>query len=335
MALERAEIVLLARGRFDLRTTVLSHGAELLPPFRWHDGARPVLERAEELPDGSVHLLRIRSAPRGAVLEVTGEDAREIEVLAPLAARVRHALALDVDFAEFHRACARDPVLRPVARLGLGHVLRGTSVFEDVVKVLARSTNARAAARSIDRLVALGRRCPARPALRAFPSPGAFARLPAGRLREFTALGHRAVWITALARDVVAGRRDLERIARLSASEAARALRSIPGIGAAGTACLLLLLGHYDEPVRDRAARAFARRVLGNDRAALDRWLRSHTPWRGLGLWLAHRAADPAVAAVLKSSRPPEVLAKRVARRSGRGMRRSRARVRRTRPPER
>jgi 3-methyladenine DNA glycosylase/8-oxoguanine DNA glycosylase len=335
MALERAEIVLLARGRFDLRTTVLSHGAELLPPFRWHDGARPVLERAEELPDGSVHLLRIHSAPRGAVLEVTGEDAREIEVLAPLAARVRHAFALDVDFAEFHRACARDPVLRPVARLGLGHVLRGTSVFEDVVKVLARSNNARAAARSIDRLVALGRRCPARPALRAFPSPGAFARLPAERLREFTALGHRAVWITALARDVVAGRRDLEGIARLSASEAARALRSIPGIGAAGTACLLLLLGHYDEPVRDGAARAFARRVLGNDRAALDRWLRSHTPWRGLGLWLAHRAADPAVAAVLKSSRPPEVLAKRVARRSGRGMRRSRARVRRTRPPER
>src|SRR4030095_11094846 len=108
---ERPEIVLRARSRFDLRATVLSQDHAELPPFRWCDGRRPSLERAEELPDGSVHLLRIRQAPRGVVLEVTGRTAREIEVLAPLAIRVRRALALDQDLAHFHRACARDPLL--------------------------------------------------------------------------------------------------------------------------------------------------------------------------------------------------------------------------------
>src|SRR5262249_6999644 len=77
VALERAEIVLPARGRFDLRATVLSNGRHELPPFRWHEGARPVLERAEELPGGSVLLLAIRPAPDGVVLRVTGEDASE------------------------------------------------------------------------------------------------------------------------------------------------------------------------------------------------------------------------------------------------------------------
>ena len=62
MALERTEIVLPARGRFDLRATVLADGSHMLPPYRWHEGSRPVLERPEQLPDGSVHLLRIRPA---------------------------------------------------------------------------------------------------------------------------------------------------------------------------------------------------------------------------------------------------------------------------------
>src|SRR5262245_709132 len=177
MTLERAEIVLPARGRFDLRTTVLDWGHGPPPPYRWHDGRRPVLERAEELAGGSVHLLRIRPEPRGVVLEVTGRDAREIEVLAPLAARVRRALSLDVDLADFHRRCRADPLLRPLARVGLGRMLRGTSVFEDVVGVLAGSTgSSRADPSAIGRLVRLGRRVPAQPGVRAFPSPRILAR---------------------------------------------------------------------------------------------------------------------------------------------------------------
>lgn len=336
MALERTEIVLPARGRFDLRATVLADGSHLLPPYRWHEGSRPVLERPEQLPDGSVHLLRIRPAPRGVVLEVTGEGAREIEVLAPLAARVRRALALDVDLADFRRACARDPLLRPVARLGLGRLLRGTSVFEDVVTVLAGSnTTWEETGRSIGRLLRFGRRCPARRTLRAFPSPAALARIPARRLAGETGLGDRAARIVELSRAVVAGRRDLDALSRLGARATARALRGVRGIGPGGVGRLLLLLGHHDEPVRDRTARAFAQRTFGRDGSALDRWLRRQVPWRGLALWLAPRAADPATVALLRSGRWLAVPASRAARRTGREMPRSRARARRTHRPER
>src|SRR6516162_2786883 len=157
VALERSEIVLPARGRFDLRATMLSNEPRALPPFRWRDGARAVLERAEELPGGSVLLLSIRPHPGGVVLRATGEDAREIEVLAPLAARVRRALDLDLDLATFHRLCRRDPLLRRVAALGAGRLLRGTSLFEDVVGAVVAGGGVAATAR----IAALGRRCPA------------------------------------------------------------------------------------------------------------------------------------------------------------------------------
>jgi 3-methyladenine DNA glycosylase/8-oxoguanine DNA glycosylase len=288
VALERTEIVLPARGRFDLRATVRSRGPQGLPPYRWRDGATPLLERAEQLPDGSVHLLAIRPDRRGVVLRVTGRDAREIEVLAPLAARVRRALALDFDPAPFQRACATDPLLHPVARLGLGRVLHGTSAFEDVVGALAcggaASTEGTGA---LARLAALGPRCPARPSLRAFPAAGAVARIDPRRLRERTGLGQLAAGIRTLARESARGRRDLRAIDHLSTTAAARALAGVRGLGPVGVARVLLLLGHHDRPVLEPEARTFARSRLGHDRARFDRWLRRHRPWRGLALWFA------------------------------------------------
>jgi 3-methyladenine DNA glycosylase/8-oxoguanine DNA glycosylase len=281
VALERTEIVLPARGRFDLRATVLARGLDDLPPYRWRDGRPPLLERAEELQDGSVHLLAIRPDRRGAVLQVTGTDAREIEVLAPLAARVRRALALDFDPAAFQRGCAGDPLLRPVARLGLGRVLHGTSCFEDVVTTLLHDD-----ARIRARLAALGPRCPARPALRAFPSARLLARTDVQRLRERTGLGPRAAWVHSLARDAARGE-GLEGIDALSVTGAARRLAAVRGLTPTGIARVLVLLGHHDRPALDPAVRSSVRRALGDRHLRIEHWLRRHRPWRGLALWCA------------------------------------------------
>ncbi len=270
--LERAEIVLPARGRFDLRTTVLSDRYHELPPFRWQDGARPFLERPEQLPDGSVHLLRIRPALEGVRLEVTGRDAREIEVLAPLAARVRRALGLDQPLAGWRRTPAREPLLRPDARRGPGRLLRGTVMFEDLVKVLVCShATWPEAVRSITRLTALGRRCPARPGLRAFPGPATLARLSIRQLEARTRLGHGAARIATLARDVAAGRCDLDAIERLPPAQATRALRAVPGLGASGVSRLLLRLGHRDPPVVEGGRRSGAPPALRTARASQRR----------------------------------------------------------------
>ena len=332
VALERAEIVLPARGRFDLRATVLSRDRLALPPFRWHDGERPVLERAEELPGGSVLLLSIRPHPGGVVLRATGQDASEIEVLAPLAARVRRALDLDLDLAAFHRLCRRDPLLRRVAALGAGRLLRGTSLFEDVVGAVVAGGGVAATAR----IAALGRRCPAAPELRAFPEPRRLARMAVRRL-ERTGLGSRARMVSALATLQLNG---LEHLPR---RQLAARLARTAGVDRATVAWLMLLLGHHDRPALDRATVAFVTRAFGSDRSAgsaFGRRIARWRPWGGLALWWARWLETPlatrlgADATSLRSRRPaPADPDRRDGRTRGRGTRRSPRPGARTPPP--
>ena len=334
MALERAEIVLPAQGRFDLRATMLSRDRRALPPFRWRDGARPVLERAEGLPGGSVLLLSIRPHPGGVVLRATGEDAREIEVLAPLAARVRRALDLDLDLAAFHRLCRRDPLLRGVASLGAGRLLRGTSLFEDVVTAIAMGSSDAAATA---RIAALGRRCPAAPELRAFPEPRTLARMAVRRLGERTGLGSRARVVSAVAQ------LHLGALEQLSRRRLAARLARIPGIDRETVAWLMLLLGHHDRPVLDGATVRFATRTFGPGRAAdsiFARRIAHWRPWGGLALWWARWLETPlatrlgADATSLRSRRPaPPDPDRRDGRTRGRGTSRSPKPGARTPPP--
>jgi 3-methyladenine DNA glycosylase/8-oxoguanine DNA glycosylase len=334
MALERAEIVLPARGRFNLRATVLSRDHLALPAFRWRDGARPVLERAEELPGGSVFLLSIRPHASGVVLRATGEDASEIEVLAPLAARVRRALDLDLDLAAFHRLCRSDPLLRRAASLGAGRLLRGTSLFEDVVNAVAPGNGDAAAAA---RIAALGRRCPAAPELRAFPEPRALARMAVRRLDERTGLGSRARVVSAIATLYPDPLEHLPR-RRLSGQ-----LARIAGVDRATLAWLMLLLGHHDRPVLDGAAVRFATRAFGPGRSAdsaFGRRIARWRPWSGLALWWAQRLETPAAvrlggeATNLRTRRRlPADPDRRDDRTRDRGMRRSPKPEARTPPP--
>ena len=332
VALERAEIVLPARGRFDLRATVLSRDPLAMAPFRWRDGARPVLERAEELPGGSVLLLSIRPHPGGVVLRATGEDASEIEVLAPLAARVRRALDLDLYLAAFHRLCRRDPLLRRVAALGAGRLLRGTSLFEDVVGAVVAGGGVAATAR----IAALGRRCPAAPELRAFPEPRRLARMAVRRL-ERTGLGSRARMVSALATLQLNG---LEHLPR---RQLAARLARTAGVDRATVAWLMLLLGHHDRPALDRATVAFVTRAFGSDRSAgsaFGRRIARWRPWGGLALWwarwletpLATRLGADATSLRSRSPAPPDP-DRRDGRTRGRGTRRSPRPGARTPPP--
>lgn len=271
-----ADILLPARGNFDLRATVLSHAGWRMPPWRWEDGARPALYRAEALADGAVRLLTIRAAADGVVLRVTGHDAAEPEVLAPLAARVRASLQLDLDLRPFHRWCRTEPTLRPAATLRLGRILRGTTLFEDLVTAIVRQdASPEAAMNAMTRLALLGPRCPVDRRLRAFPDATQLADVGVRRLR-LLGLGAASSAIARLARDVVAGRVDLVGLERTAAGRPlrslSRTLRALPGIGAPAAGWLALLLGHVDGALVDaRSARRLA----------------DWAPWRGLALWCA------------------------------------------------
>lgn len=132
------------------------------PPWRpWTRGA---IARAERTADGRVHLAVVRRRPGGILVSLTGVGAAQAENLAPVAARIRRALAA-------------------------GERLRGTSAFEDAVASLL--DDARAPARTRSAVLRLGGRCPAAPGLRIMPDPTCVLRTPRAALDR--ALGSRAL----------------------------------------------------------------------------------------------------------------------------------------------
>jgi 3-methyladenine DNA glycosylase/8-oxoguanine DNA glycosylase len=231
----------------------------------------------------------MRAHATGVALRVIGPDAAAGEVVAPLAARARRALRLDEDLRPFHALCRREPALRPIARGGLGRLLRGTTLFEDAVTaIVGGNTGWPAAVASVARLGHLGAACAADRELHAFPTPSEIVGAGLLRLRGPVGLGQRAASVLGLAHDVGRGTRDL---AALDAAAAAmstvaldRALRRIRGVGPATTPWLLAMLGHYDLPLLDRATRAWASRALPGARDT-ERRLRRYGSWSGLVLW--------------------------------------------------
>ena len=330
-----AEITLPARGRFDLRATVLSHGYHELAPCRWEDGRIPTLHRVERLPSRSVYRLAVRPATGGVVLRVTGRDATEAEVLAPLAARMRRALRLNEDLTDFHRLCRLEPELRPIARLGMGRLLRGTTLFEDLVKAIAwTNTTWRGAVSMIDRLGRLGSRYPAEPRLRAFPTPDQLLAAGERGLRERAGLGYRAPYLITLAEQVVTGALELEtlsaRAPTLSSADLARTLAAIRGAGPATVAYGLMLLGHYDRPAIDSATLRFAADVLDGGRpttiAKLQQRFAGYGEWAALVLWFRQwHAGRHAIALLEARCRAASMAGLRTRRRVVRGRRGSRS----------
>jgi 3-methyladenine DNA glycosylase/8-oxoguanine DNA glycosylase len=299
MARVAAQIFLPARGRFDLVATVESGARALGRPWVWAGGRRPVLRRAERLHGRAVHLLEIRPAPGGVVLRAVGPGANEIEQLAPLAARVRRALQLDVDLTDLHRRCHGQSGLAWIARGALGRIVHGTTLFEDCVAALLGDA-------AMPHLVAYGRRCPELPALRACPTPLDLATVGTRGLRARTGLDRRADAAVRLARAVVAGRGGLPtldaRAASLSRPALLRALRALPGLSSSASATLAPLLGHHERLALDRLTLRRATRVLLPGRppraAELRRRLAPLGPWGGLVLALcAARGAATDLAA--------------------------------------
>lgn len=278
---------------FSLRGTVLGYGYYELPPFHW-DGA--VLRRAESL-DGRVCLLEVRERPsrspgRAAlVVSLRSDTALAAAARQELARRTRSMLRLDHDLTEFYALCRREPGLRRIPRLGLGRLLRGTSLFEDLVKAIAwTNTSWAQAVKMIRRIGDLGDPCPVAPVFRAWPRPAQI--LEAGRryLEHEARLGYRVAYILELAERVASGSLDLEKIEGIQDPLVlAEALLEITGVGPTSVAYLQAMLGHYDRPVLDSATLAYLAKFHFRGRrptaSQVGKKLAPYGRWQGLILW--------------------------------------------------
>jgi 3-methyladenine DNA glycosylase/8-oxoguanine DNA glycosylase len=163
-------------------------------------------------------------------LVVVGARASDREAAREAIARLRFSLGLDDDLRAFHERFRWDPLLGPALRRNpYVRARRRPRPFEALVWAVTEQLIEFGRAVAIQRrlLDGLGTRCP-RTGLRDAPGAATVAGVAPARLESFGLTATRAMALVRAAREVAAGRVDLDSPDHESAW---RRLRAIPGIG--------------------------------------------------------------------------------------------------------
>ncbi len=280
----------------DLRRCVMSHGLTHLPPMTVHDddsGFDVVLA----MPRGRPLRTTVRPAGKQRARITAQPSPRSAAQKDAVTAGVRHLLRLDVDLSALYALLGEDPDLAWAVQ-GAGRMLRGQTVFEDVVKTICTTNCAwSGTVRMVSALVAhLGE-----PALgeppdtlhRAFPTPGAMAAADDEFYAGVVRAGYRGPYLRTLAAAVADGALDLEALATTSAedlsdSELEELLLSLQGVGPYAAAHIMMLLGRHSRLVLDSWTRPTYARLVGRKTkdTTIERRFRRYGPWAGLAFWL-------------------------------------------------
>ena len=287
----------------ELRVEVVPRWAFRLPARGGRDGVLRcrggVLERLLHI-EGRRAVVRVAQTGQRRVL--FGAWAQDRDLAAAAIDRMRFALAVDDDLRPFWERHRDDPLIGPsLRRAPWLRITRRPAAFEAlawaVCEQLIESTRAAEIERRI--VCALGPRCPDS-GLRDVPSAAALAGCAPARLESFDLTGRRAIALVRVAREVAAGRIDLD---GGDHERAWRRLLMIPTIGRwtvemlaqtgqgrydivpAGDLNFLKLLGRWQSG-GNPAARAHE----GEVRALFARY----GEWAGLAAAHALRAGAPA-----------------------------------------
>ncbi len=262
---------------FSFLETLSAHGWRRLAPFVW-DEDRQTLSRPEVLGDGTLIELTLQDDGGDAVRVEGAGGGEEAEIVR----RVRRMLQLDVPLDGFHAYCRTQPSLAHLEQCRRGRLLRGPTLFEDTLKVIAtvNTTWAQTIAMSARLVQHFGSEG------RAFPTPAQIASVPFDEFAAKARMGYRAAYVHAIATQVVSGELNLEgwQSEDLTAEELRKRLLSLPGIGPYGAACLMLYLGKPAHVNADSVARALLGKELGRtvtDKEVLA-FFEGHGEWRGL-----------------------------------------------------
>ena len=211
-----------------------------------------------------------------------------------MARRVDVMLHASEDLSGFYALCKTVPALHEARRLGAGRCMRAPTLWEDVLKtILGTNVTWRQAVTMINRLAQIGDPCPARPELRAWPTPGQVVRAGERFLRNTVRAGYRSPYIMELAKAQKTGDIDLDTIDgtadKLSEKELFDKLVALKGVGKSSAHFLMNLLGHYDHLPVDSATYAYATRELFNGRRPTEKQIRRRFArfgkWQSLAYW--------------------------------------------------
>lgn len=283
---------------FNFIATVESHGWYRLAPLSW-DRNTQTLVTTEVFEQAAVGLT-IRCS--GESLAITAASDAKLPSR-ELRDRMRRMFQLDVGLEDFHRRCAKSARYRRVLAAGYGRLLCGSTLFEDIVKIIA-TTNV-TWSQTVRMVSLLAEKCGRKTdsGHHAFPAPEDISRRSAGWLQTHCRLGYRAAFIHQLARGIVSGEIDLPGMADpgQTTEELFRSYRQLPGIGPYGAAHLLAMDGRHDFIAVDTEFRRFVRdRYFASDENIGDIELVSRYQkwgrWKYLAywseLWESSRVAD-------------------------------------------
>lgn len=244
----------------------------------WQPARDRVRFRAEAVDPARVSRPRLAAAPAAG--------AARREQLEEAVGRMRCALWIDADLADFHRRFRRDrlvgplirrmPDFRPKGRPWPWEALAAAVVGQLIEAERAALIERRIAARWGPRLGE------GRDALRDVPGPSAIAGRAPAELEEMDLVGKRALALRRLARDVAAGR------CRIASPEGDERLLAMPQIGPWTVQCLALFgRNELDSlPAGDLGYIKLVGRLAGGGRRAtvaeVEEFYAPYEPYRGL-----------------------------------------------------
>jgi len=233
---------------FKFKTTATGHGWYRLAPFHY-DNDQKTLYKVEELESGKV--VHITIAPYGedavtvSVNDGVLDDSEQAEILQ----KVRWMLRLDENLQPFYEKCLQIPEMAYVAHEKHGRLLRSSTIFEDIVKVMltTNTTWNRTISMAAAIVNKMGKPLESHPELKAFPKPSTFVEKGEAYLKEEIRLGYRSGYLYELALKVASGELDLTKWKNLPTEQLIKELKAIKGIGPYAQSTLLMILGSYSE----------------------------------------------------------------------------------------
>lgn len=281
------QIIIPTPTGFNFRRTALSHGWCELPPFALEQD-KWLLHYTLALPSASPVTVTMQAVTEG--VEVTVSRVLSLAEAQQVRRDVRHILRLDEDLSEFYAQLRADAAWAGIAQAGAGRLLRGASVWEDLVKTLCTTNCSWALTKKmVAGLVSVGE--PDHAGRRTFPTPEVLAAQPLEFFRDTVRAGYRAAYLKELAEKVAAGGLDVAgwQKSELPVEKLKREMKRIKGVGDYAAEHLLKLLGRYDGLTLDSWVRsefyALHNGGVTCDDKTIAVYYERFGKWRGLALW--------------------------------------------------
>ena len=271
---------------FSYRFTIRSHGWYDLAPFELADDDRLsfVSRRGK---NGEPVSVVVGPADGGLTVNVDAKDFDRDGVIRD----VRHVLRLDEDFDEFYGFIEKTGHVLWVRKASAGRLLRGPTVWEDLVKTICTTNCSWSLTRSMVRNLVEKLGDETAGGKRAFPTPAAMASMPEAFYRDEIRAGYRSPYFVELAQSVANGSVDPESwlLSELPTPELKKAMKKVKGVGDYAAENLLKLVGRYDGLALDSWLRSgFYKKHNGGKICAdkkIERHYRNFQEWRGLAIW--------------------------------------------------